>query len=81
MEVGIKAIAENLISLERRHTTSCYFTMVAKDDSGKSIPVPALDIVTELDHKLHEAARMRLDMRREIAQRNQALHIDLEEPS
>ena len=77
MEVGIKAIAEDLTSQEQRHTTSCYFTMVAKDDSGNSTPVPELEIITELDRKLFQAGKMRLEMRREINQRNLALHVEI----
>jgi acyl-CoA hydrolase len=77
MEVGIKAVAEDLKSHEQRHTTSCYFTMVAKDDNGHSSPVPKLDLITELDKKLYQAAKMRLEMRREINQRNQELYIDI----
>ncbi len=77
MEVGIKAVAEDLKSHEQRHTTSCYFTMVAKDDNGHSSPVPKLDLMTELDKKLYQAAKMRLEMRREITQRNQELYIDI----
>ena len=79
MEVGIKAVAENLKSHKQRHTTSCYFTMVAKDDNGNSIPVPPLELKTELDKKLYQAGKMRLEMRREIAQRNLELHIDIPE--
>jgi acyl-CoA hydrolase len=77
MEVGIKAIAEDLKSHEQRHTTSCYFTMVAKDDNGQSIPVPTLELITELDRKLYQAGQMRLEMRKEINQRNQALHFEV----
>ncbi|MCH9697975.1 MAG: acyl-CoA thioesterase [Gammaproteobacteria bacterium] len=77
MEIGIKAVAEDLTSNQQRHTTSCYFTMVAKDDNGLPTPVPKLDIETQLDQKLYEAGKMRLDMRREIEQRNMELDIDI----
>ncbi|MEE9425145.1 MAG: acyl-CoA thioesterase [Methylococcales bacterium] len=79
MEVGIKAVAEDLKSHEQRHTTSCYFTMVAKNENGQSSPVPKLDLITELDKKLYQAAKMRLEMRREINQRNQELYVDIPE--
>lgn len=79
MEVGIKAVAEDLKSQEQRHTTSCYFTMVAKDDEGNSTPVPTLELITELDNKLYQAGKMRLEMRREINQRNLELHVEIPE--
>jgi acyl-CoA hydrolase len=79
MEVGIKAVAEDLKSQEQRHTTSCYFTMVAKDDEGKPTPVPQLELITELDNKLYQAGKMRLEMRREINQRTLVLHVEIPE--
>ena len=79
MEVGVKAIAENLTTDEQRHTNSCFFTMVAKGEDGKSIPVPPLELVTELDKKLFEAVKMRKEMRKEIEARNKALHVAIPE--
>ncbi len=35
MEVGIRVEAENIRSGARRHTNSCYFTMVAVDEEGR----------------------------------------------
>jgi len=77
MEVGIKVIAESLKSNDKRHTNSCYFTMVAKNENGESIPVPPLIVETELDRKLIEAGKMRKQMRLEIAERNRALHVGI----
>jgi len=34
MEVGVKIIAENVLTGVRRHTNSCYVTYVALDDQG-----------------------------------------------
>lgn len=70
MEVGVKVIAEDLHTKKKRHTNSCYFTMVAIDDDGNPTSVPPLDITTEFEQKLHEAAVMRKDMRKEIMERN-----------
>ena len=44
MEVGIKIIAENLITGEKRHTNSCYVTMVAVDEKD---PTTAQTILKE----------------------------------
>ncbi len=43
MELGIKVVAENIQQGVVMHTNSCYFTMVAVDESGKSKPVPHLE--------------------------------------
>jgi acyl-CoA hydrolase len=77
MEVGIKVIAENLETREQRHTNSCYFTMVAMGKDGRSIPVPPLQIETELERQLFEAGKMRQEMRQEIMERNKALHVSI----
>lgn len=77
MEVGIKVIAENLRTQERRHTNSSYFTMVAVDESGKPVAVPPLVIESELEQKLYDAALMRKKMRQEIMAKHLSLHVDL----
>ncbi len=40
MEIGIRVEAESITKGTRRHTNSCYFTMVAVDEAGKSVEVP-----------------------------------------
>ncbi len=45
MEVGVKIIAENVLTGERRHTNSCYVTYVALDDQGR--PTEVLPVVPE----------------------------------
>lgn len=77
MEIGIKVVAENLRTQEKRHTNSSYFTMVAVDESGKPVAVPPLIIETELEQKLYDAALMRKHMRQEIMEKHMALHVDL----
>lgn len=77
MEVGVKVVAEDLRSQAKRHTTSCYFTMVAIGDDGKPVDVPPLHIETDVERKLNDAARMRKQIRQEIMEKNKALHVDL----
>jgi len=77
MEVGIKVVAEDLRSNEQRHTNSCYFTMVAIDEAGKSLPVPELILHNEVERRLYEAAKMRKQVRKEIMEKNLSLHVDL----
>lgn len=42
MIVGIRVEAENIQTGYKKHCNSSYFTMVAKDDEGNSVPVPGL---------------------------------------
>ena len=69
MEVGIRVEAENIRSGIRRHTNSCYFTMVAVDEEGRPADVPQLAIADPVDRRRHAAAGIRRGLRREIADR------------
>jgi acyl-CoA hydrolase len=77
MEIGIKVVAESLTEKVSRHTNSCYFTMVAKGEDGRPVPVPPLEIETEIERRLFEAGKMRKEMRHEIMERNKALHVGI----
>ncbi len=77
MEVGIKVVAESLITKDKRHTNSCYFTMVALNEDGGPAAVPPLEIETEVERRLFEAGKMRKQMRQEIMARNKALHVGI----
>lgn len=79
MEVGIKVIAENLTSHEKRHTTSCYFTMVAVDEAGKPKKIPALILENNTEEKLFQAAKLRKKMRQQVLEQSRAIHVDIEE--
>lgn len=47
MVVGVRVESENITSGVTKHCNSSYFTMVAKDINGKSMPVPGLIIDDE----------------------------------
>lgn len=47
MVVGLRIESENIKSGIIKHCNSSYFTMVAKDDAGKNVPVPGLILNTE----------------------------------
>lgn len=81
MEIGIKVYAEDLRSDTKRHTTSCYFTMVAIDEEGKAIKVPSLQIDTEIEKKLFEAGATRKRMRKQIMENTEMMHIEIPEDS
>lgn len=47
MVVGVRVDSENITEGTKRHCNSSYFTMVAKDVDGASVPVPGLILETE----------------------------------
>ncbi len=67
MEVGVKVFAENILTGERRHTSSAYVTFVAIDLNRRPHAVPPLILETEDDHRRFREAgerrRVRLNMR------------------
>ena len=68
MEVGIRVETENIRSGTRRHTNSCYFTMVAVDENGKPVEIPRLNLDSDLKRCRFEAAEHRKQMRLETVQ-------------
>jgi acyl-CoA hydrolase len=67
MEVGVKVFSENVLTGERKHTSSAYVTYVAIDLKGEPHLVPPLILETEEDrrryHDAGERRRVRLAMR------------------
>ncbi len=47
MVVGVRVESENITTGIKKHCNSSYFTMVAKDENGTSVPVPGLIIDNE----------------------------------
>jgi acyl-CoA hydrolase len=63
LEVGVRVDSEDVHSGNIRHTCSAYLTMVALDEHEKAIPVPELLPVTAQDHRRHEEANLRREIR------------------
>ena len=59
MEVGVKVIAENVLSGDRRHTNSCYVTYVALDENGRPTEVPGIVPQTPDEKRRYERAAKR----------------------
>lgn len=59
MEVGVKVIAEKLLTGDKRHTNSCYVTYVALDESGRPIEVPGIVPETPDEKRRYERASKR----------------------
>ena len=59
MEVGVKVYSENMLSGERRHTSTAYLTFVALDDNGQRVAVPPVVPETADEQRRFEAAATR----------------------
>jgi acyl-CoA hydrolase len=74
MEIGIRVEAENLKTGERRHTNTCYFTMVAIDAVGKPTPVNPLVLRNDIDRYRFEEAKLRRALGMQIAAAHRENH-------
>ena len=59
MEIGVKVIAENVLTGEKRHTNSCYLTYVALDDKGHPTEVPPVVPETPDEKRRYDRAAKR----------------------
>lgn len=55
MVVGVRIESENIQTGEKKHCNSSYFTMVAKDENGKNVPIPG--IILDSKDKVRRFAR------------------------
>ena len=65
MVIGVRVEAENIQTGITKHCNSSYFTMVAKDDCGRNVPVPGL--ILEDEQSIRRFSRS-------IARQEQAKH-------
>ena len=83
MVVGVRVEAENIITGKNRHCNSSYFTMVAKDEHGKSVAVPGLLIQDEhgirrfTRSKFRKEAALRRDTKFDEANFKPKAHVEL----
>jgi acyl-CoA hydrolase len=73
MEIGVKVITENIQNRSVRHANSCFFTMVAVDANGKATQVPPLQPQTAEELRRHASAKVRRELRQEMARRHQEI--------
>jgi acyl-CoA hydrolase len=71
MEVGVRVDAEDPRTGEARHTNTAYLTMVALDDDGNPVPVPALIATTPSEERRMREAELRRAHR--LAEREEIL--------
>ncbi len=63
MEVDVRVETENLITGEKRHTSTAHVTLVALDGAGRPIPVPPLILETEEQKRRYREAMVRREKR------------------
>jgi acyl-CoA hydrolase len=63
MEVGVKVFSENVLTGERKHTSTAYVTFVAVDEEGKPRPAPPLVLETAADRRRYREAGERRRIR------------------
>jgi len=69
MEVGVKVTVEDLMTGERRHTSSAYLTFVALDEHGRKIEVPPVVPETEEERRRYQEAGERREYRLALRKR------------
>jgi acyl-CoA hydrolase len=73
MEIGVRVVAENYRTKERKHILSAYFTFVAVDDDHKPTEVPAVIPETQEQQRRYDQADARRERRhREAEERRQS---------
>jgi acyl-CoA hydrolase len=63
MHIAVHVRSGDPKTLERNLTTYCLTVMVARDETGTAVPVPAWEPVSDEDKKLHAHARELLEIR------------------
>lgn len=64
MVVGVRVEAENIRTGAKKHCNSSYFTMVAKNNNGKSVSVPGLIVNDEMEIRRFLKAVKRIEMKK-----------------
>ncbi len=64
MEIGIRIMTEDLHTGEKRHTNSCYFTMVCVDENRRPKEAPKILPQTEDEKRRYAAGEKRASLRK-----------------
>jgi acyl-coenzyme A thioesterase 7 len=63
MEIGVRVLAENPLTGDRRHTCTAFLTMVHVNAHGRPQPVPPYHPTTDAERRRWEAAERRRELR------------------
>ena len=67
MEIGVRVLAENLLTGAKRHTNTCFLTFVAIDDQSRPVPVRPLKLETDEEQQRFHEGRRRREVRQALA--------------
>ncbi|MDG1728628.1 MAG: acyl-CoA thioesterase [Algibacter sp.] len=79
MVIGLRVESENIQTGKVKHCNSSYFTMVAKDEHGKNVPVPGLILDTEQSVRRFARSIARQEQSRKRTSRFNASDFKIEE--
>lgn len=79
MVIGLRVESEHIKSGKVKHCNSSYFTMVAKDEKGKNVPVPGLILDTEQSVRRFARSIARQDQARKRSSNFKASEFKIEE--
>lgn len=65
MEVGVRVVAENVLTGEQTHTNSAFVVYIALDDAGRPTEVPRLILETDEERRRWAEAEVRQQRRLE----------------
>lgn len=75
MEVGVRIMAEERTTMERKHIVSAYMTFVALDEHGRPTRVPPVTPESEVEKQRFEEADLRrshrIEQKKEFAKRRE----------
>lgn len=74
MEIAMEVWAENLRTGERRLCTTSFYTFVAVDADGKTVPVPEIIPETDFEKERYEQAEKRREMRLKVSKASRDAH-------
>ena len=69
IEIGVKVIAENILTKEIRHVNSCFLTMIAMDSNRRPTLAPRFIPSTPDEVRRFKSAALRREMRAELDSR------------
>ena len=73
--VGIRVVSENIKNNKVKHTNTCYFTMVAKDEQNRPVQVPGLILENREQVRRFIEAKERKDIRRQYQKELEQVNI------
>lgn len=74
MEIALEVWAENVRTGDRRLCTTSFYTFVALDADGNTIPVPEIIPETDFEKERYKQAKERRAMRLEVSQQKKDAH-------